>query len=142
MLGEVSCRGRRDQRTEPINLEPTMNLVPTALRSSIARRFRREVVKASEAALRPRASAPFETLENRQMMSVTINGTAGPDTISVYPAVNGTFDITVNGVKTNTGTKPITNFIVNCQGGADNVFFSAGITLPTIISGGEGNDTI
>jgi len=86
-------------------------------------------------------AACFETLEDRRHFNVSINGTSGPDVIWV--AQNGlSIDVTVNGVTTRSGSRPVWNVTINGLGGNDQIGVSEMITIPVFINGGDGNDNL
>jgi hypothetical protein len=113
--------------------------------------FTRKNASAANAAVR---RAAVETLEARQMLSVSVDhgtlfvtGTSGDDSIVVSrdPHRRGMLLVTVNGFSNVVDSTSVKRITVNALEGNDSVLVSqsAGvITTPTNLIGGRGNDTL
>jgi len=97
----------------------------------------------------------LEALEARALLSVvpvipaawTIQGTDGNDVISVvYNADTKKFDLTINGVLTESRAVPqVRRIVINGGKGDDTISVDMGTStrkVPVTINGGDGNDTL
>ena len=94
----------------------------------------------------------IEALEQRQLLAftvssgvLTVTGTANPDQIHIRR--DGTNLVIVqNGVNQTTPAAAVTKIVVNALGGNDRVSLAVGttngITLPSTLNGGDGNDEL
>jgi Ca2+-binding RTX toxin-like protein len=94
------------------------------------------------------AACVFEAMETRQMMSanlsngtLTINGTAGNDTISIVRE-NNNLKINDNGQTRTFNRDAVQRINVNLGAGNDNFSADKAVAAPMNISGGVGNDTL
>lgn len=90
----------------------------------------------------------IETLEGRQLMSVTLDpathvltatGTAGNDQILVSPA-GSNLKVTVNGKAATFPKAKVAKIVLNGLGGNDSLRSSNAVTVPTTLNGGAGAD--
>lgn len=72
---------------------------------------------------------------------LAVTGTSGDDTIQIKPADDGKVKVIVNGV-TLGSFKPSGHIIVQGQGGNDTITVDSSISIPQILYGNDGNDTI
>jgi hypothetical protein len=95
-----------------------------------------------------------EQLEQRQLLSVTLTdgtlaivGTEAADTIDIYPSTrfNDRLMVSVNGANTHFALSAVQRIQVDALGGDDYVNVSSRasrITMPVMLLGGEGEDTL
>ena len=94
----------------------------------------------------------LETLESRRLLSftvagetLTVTGTANPDQILIRKD-GANLTIVQNGVNSTTPAAPLTKIVVNGLGGNDRLALAVGatngITLPSTLNGGDGNDEL
>src|SRR5687767_1488977 len=101
------------------------------------------------------ASQPFETLEPRRLMAVTLStvpymggtqlrvtGTEEGDQVAVSynPSLGGL--VIADGTSTTVYGGPLNSVRVDALGGNDNVVFDPSVTLPAFLHGGEGDDSL
>jgi Ca2+-binding RTX toxin-like protein len=89
------------------------------------------------------AASMFEALEDRRLMSsvLTVNGTAGDDLIRLTQRGH-LLSVQVNGVTRAYNTLRISGVKVAGQDGNDTIAATGGFTLPVILSGGNGDDSL
>lgn len=86
----------------------------------------------------PLSAHPAAILANS---SLTISGTAGPDTIVASVVSGGTLTISVNGTSTSYTLADVTSLEIDGYGGNDEIVVGLDVP-PTLIRGEAGNDTI
>ena len=91
----------------------------------------------------------FETLESRRLLSsslvnglLTVNGTAGNDTISLSVSGSNIQVSQTGSVTKNFATSSVQKILINALGGNDKVTVANAITKPTTINGSSGNDSL
>jgi Ca2+-binding RTX toxin-like protein len=99
--------------------------------------------KVRDAAVEPAAAAPMlEDLEQRRMLTtVTVNGTAFADSISVSTG-GGIINVVMNGVISSYFAAGVTQINVYGNAGNDSISVGSSITLNTYLNGGVGDDYI
>jgi Ca2+-binding RTX toxin-like protein len=74
---------------------------------------------------------------------LTIDGTAGADNISVTADVAGNLTVTNNGVVTHPGNQSaFSAVLIRGHQGADTLAFASSVTIPAVIEGGGGADSV
>jgi len=94
----------------------------------------------------------FESLESRKLLSVTlssgvltVNGTSGADVIEFQRRDDGRLKVELNGSERRFSLSSVQKIVVNASGGNDFVEFSGrdgGLSIPSVLNGGDGNDTL
>ena len=73
---------------------------------------------------------------------MTVTGSSGNDSFRIVNNGSGSYQVTFNGGTSVYPTSDVSQIVVNAGDGDDAVTIDTGITLPTTINGGNGNDTL